>query len=304
VTFAHNGSVRLWYTESGDPTDPALLLVSGLGSQYLSYDDDWVALFVDAGFRVIRYDNRDAGLSTSFDDHSPDVDALLRAISSGVTPVIPYSLSDMADDAIAVLDAAGVQKAHVMGVSMGAQIVQLMAIRYPGRLVSMVSAMSRTGDPDVGQPSPEARMIEKLPMPTTRAESIARYQAGLEVWGSPAFYDPVRAADAAGRAFDRSFNPAGRERQRMAIIAAPSRTEALRSVRTPALVIHGSQDRLVDPSGGRRTAEAIPGARLEIIEGMGHDYPPEFWPILTALVTAHAHDADHEQVRMEERVRE
>jgi pimeloyl-ACP methyl ester carboxylesterase len=292
VSWAANGSVRLWYETTGDPGNPVLLLVSGLGSQYLSYRDGWCDLFAAEGFHVVRFDHRDAGWSTTFDHHVPDPAAVIRARAEGRPPVVPYTLSDMAADAIAVLDALGARRAHVMGVSMGAQIAQVLAIEHPDRLLSVVSAMSRTGDPDVGQPSPEAKKLEARPDPVNRDEAIAAYQAGLEVWGSPEWYDPDRAAEWAGEAFDRNFNPAGRQRQRMAIIAAPSRTAALGAVRIPALVIHGTADRLIDPSGGRRTAEAIPGARLEMIEGMGHDYPPELWPRLTALVVAHARAAE------------
>jgi pimeloyl-ACP methyl ester carboxylesterase len=304
MAWAYNGTVRLYYEARGDPTDPVLLLVCGLASQYDSFPDDWCDLFVDEGFYVIRFDHRDAGLSTSFDDSPPDVEAVKRARSEGRSPTVPYTLSDMASDALAVLDATAVDRAHVMGVSMGAQIAQLLAIEHPERLLSLVSVMSRTGDPDVGQPSPEARALEARRVetqrvetqrmtvsPTTRAEAVADYQAGLEVWGSPAFYDPERAAAWAGAAFDRNCNPAGRARQLMAIIAAPSRTAALGSVAVPSLVIHGTADKLVDPSGGRRTAAAIPGARLVVIDGMGHDYPPELWPRLTELVTAHARRA-------------
>jgi pimeloyl-ACP methyl ester carboxylesterase len=314
MAWADNGTIRLYFEARGDAADPVLLLISGLGSQYNSFPDDWCDLFVDEGFYVVRFDHRDAGLSTSFDASPPDVAAVTRARLEGRPPTVPYTLSDMATDALAVLDAVNAERAHVMGVSMGAQIGQLLAIEHPQRVLSLVSALSRTGDADVGQPSPEARRLEAQRLEkhrlekqrvekqrvakqwlerssTTRAEAVADYQAGLEVWGSPAFYDPERAAVWAGAAFDRNFNPDGRARQLMAIIAAPSRTAALGSVTVPTLVIHGTADKLVDPSGGRRTADAIPGARLVLIDGMGHDYPPELWPRLTELVAAHAHGA-------------
>jgi len=292
ASYARNGDIRLWYTEDGDKTDPVLLLVSGLGSQYLSYDDEWVQLFVDSGLRVVRFDNRDCGLSSTVDDFPPDPDAVARARAEGRVPEVPYTLSDMADDAVAVLDAVGAERAHVMGVSMGAQIVQLLAIEHSERLISIVSAMSRTGDPDTGQSSPEAKVLERRPEPGNREEAIAFHQASLRVWGSPAFYNAERIAMATGRAFDRSFTPDGKQRQRMAIMAAPSRTSALGAVQIPTLVIHGGDDMLIDPSGGEATAAAIPGARLEIIEGMGHDYPPELWPRLTALVVDHVRAAE------------
>jgi pimeloyl-ACP methyl ester carboxylesterase len=291
VTWAANGRVRLFYDVSGPVAGPVILLVSGLGSQYRSFDDGWCALFHDAGFRTVRFDHRDAGLSTSFDETVPDPAAVVAARRDGLRPDVPYTLSDMAGDAVAVLDAIGCEAAHVVGVSMGAQIAQLLAIEHPGRLLSLTSVMSRTGDPDVGQPSDAARAIETTPRPTNREEAIAAARAALAVWGSPAFYDPDRIGRVTGDAYDRAFNPDGRARQRMAIIAAPSRTAALAAVTVPTLVIHGTADRLIDPSGGRRTAGAVPGARLELVEGMGHDTPPGLWPLLTRLVADHARAA-------------
>jgi pimeloyl-ACP methyl ester carboxylesterase len=187
-----------------------------------------------------------------------------------------------------VLDAVGVSRAHVMGFSMGGMIVQVLAIEHPDRLLSMTSVMSTTGDTDVGASSPEAQKLILSPPPSDRDGYIARHQESIRTWGSPAFYDEARLAANAGEAFDRCFDPAGQGRQMMAIIAGGSRTEKLRGVRTPTLVIHGRADNLVHWSGGQRTAEVIPGARFELIEGMGHDYPPELWDTIVELVTAHA----------------
>jgi pimeloyl-ACP methyl ester carboxylesterase len=269
---AHNGEVELYYDTFGDPADPALLLVNGLGSQCINFAEPWCRKFVAEGFFVVRFDNRDVGLSTKLPD-------------------IPYTLSDMASDAIAVLDATGVERAHVMGLSMGGMIVQTMAIEHPERLSSLTSVMSTTGDSDVGQSTPEARRLFSLAAPTDRESYVARHLENIRTWGSPAYYDEDRLRENAGAAFDRCFRPDGQTRQSMAIFTASSRTEALRQVRVPTLVLHGTEDKLVDPSGGRRTAEAVPGARFVLIDGMGHDYPPQLWDQIVQLVTQHARAA-------------
>jgi pimeloyl-ACP methyl ester carboxylesterase len=279
MAFAHNGDVELFYETFGDRGDPALLLVNGLGSQCINYKQEWCEKFAAEGFLVIRFDNRDVGLSSKFDD------------SKGDDAAAPYTPSDMAADAVAVLDSVGVDRAHVMGVSMGGMIVQTMAIEHPHRLLSITSVMSTTGDADVGNPAPEALKLILSPPPDSRDAYIARHLEAARTWGSPACYDEPRLTDNAGEAYDRCFCPQGQARQLAAIVAAGSRTAALGDVRVPALVLHGDADRLVDPSGGRRTAEAIPGARFELIEGMGHDYPPEYWDRLVSLVTQHARAA-------------
>lgn len=179
-----------------------------------------------------------------------------------------------------------------MGLSMGGMIVQQLALDHPHRLRSLTSVMSSTGDPDVGQASVEARALLFGPPATDRDGAITRSIEGLRIWGSPGHQDDERTAAVVGEAYDRSFDPAGQARQLMAIMASPSRTEALRQVTVPALVLHGDQDRLVDISGGRRTAEAIPCARFEVLEGMGHDYPPAYWDRWVRLVAGHARAAD------------
>jgi pimeloyl-ACP methyl ester carboxylesterase len=291
MAYAHNGDVELYYETFGEPADPALLLVNGLGSQCINYRVDWCEKFVAEGFFVIRFDNRDVGLSTKFKGVEPDVPGVARAVAKGRKPSVPYTVRDMAADAIAVLDAAGVERAHVMGVSMGGMIVQTLAIDYRDRLLSMTSVMSTTGDTDVGRSSPEALALINAPPPDDRDAYIARHLESQRVWGSPACYDEPRLRANAGEAFDRCFHPEGQARQMMAIMASPRRTDALRAVKVPALVVHGDADTLVDPSGGRRTAEVIPGARFVLVEGMGHDYPPEHWPRLVELVTEHARSA-------------
>lgn len=259
MATARHGDVELHYETFGSPTDPTLLLVNGLGSQCINFDEAWCRLFVAEGYQVVRFDNRDVGLSSKLD---------------GVT----YTLADMAGDGIAVLDAIGVDRAHVMGLSMGGGIVQRMAIHHPDRLRSMTSAMSSTSEPDHGQSDPEALAVLLAPPPTSRDEYVERNLAAQYVYGSdPAWLvdDDIRAR--AGAAYDRCFCPAGMGRQMQAVIGDGPRVDALRGIDLPVLVLHGSRDRLIDPSGGRRTAEVIPGARYQEIEGMGHDYPPAVW---------------------------
>lgn len=288
---ARNGDVTIHYEAFGDPSDPCLLLVNGLGSQCIAYRSEWCERFVAEGFFTVRFDNRDTGLSTHFSG-VPDFAAVDEAVAAGRSPEVPYLLADMAGDAIAVLDALGVEQAHVMGLSMGGMIVQQLAIDHPHRLRSLTSVMSTTGDPDVGQASDEARGVLFGPPAADRDGAIARSIAGLRAWGSPDHLDDERTAAITGEAYDRCFDPAGVARQMAAIVSSPSRTEALGSVTVPALVLHGDRDDLVDISGGRRTADAIPGARFVVLEGMGHDYPPAYWDRWVQLVTDHARAAD------------
>ncbi len=230
---------------------------------------------VGRGLYVVRYDNRDVGRSTWLDDAGvPD----LLAIAAGAIPEVPYLLADMADDAAGLLDALGISSAHVLGASMGGMIAQSLAIRHPGRVRTLVSVMSTTGDPSVGQPHPEALELLLLPPPADREAAIEQSLKTWKVIGSPGFplhEDRIRAS--AGAAYDRAFHPAGSARQIVAIVASPDRTPDLAKVEIPTLVIHGESDPLVDPSGGRATAAAVPGARLWTIPGMGHDLPPELF---------------------------
>jgi len=279
VPHALNDDVELYYETFGFEADPALLLINGLGSQCINYRVEWVEKFVAEGFFVIRFDNRDVGASTWFDDAGTDGPA--------------YAVEDMADDAAAVLDASSVESAHVMGVSMGGMIAQALVLRHPSRVRSLTSIMSSTGDADVGHPSPESLEHILNPSPPDREGYLQHQLQSIRTWGSPAAFDEDWLRMINGEAYDRAFHPDGQRRQMFAVSTATSRTEALGSVTVPALVIHGDQDKLVDPSGGRRTAEAIPGARFELIEGMGHDYPPVWWDRIVGLVAEQAHAVDH-----------
>ena len=273
MATAMNGNCEIYYESFGQPADPTLMLVNGLGSQCINYHEDWCEMFVARGLRVVRFDNRDVGLSSKFDD----------------TPVpangTSYNLSDMAADAIAVLDALDVERAHVMGLSMGGMIVQVLAIEHAHRLLSMTSVMSRTGEPGYGESTSEAFALLTGPPATDRESYIANHIAGLHVWGSPAFADEARWRRDAERAFDRCFHPSGTGRQYRAVGGSAPRSDRLREVTTPSLVMHGDRDTLIDISGGLRTAELIPGARFEAIEGMGHDYPPQLWNRWVDLVS-------------------
>ena len=266
MSWAHNGDCELFYETFGDRANPALLMVNGLGSQSINYQDAWCQMFADEGLYVIRFDNRDVGLSTSF--------AGAPVGEAGNA----YVVSDMAADAVAVLDAERIDRAHVMGLSMGGMIVQTMAIEHPGRMLSMTSVMSSTGEPEYGQSTPRAFELLTAPPATDLESHVAGSIAGLREWGSAEFFDESRVRADAERAFRRSFRPDGTGRQFMAIRAsAEGRAAKLREVTVPALVMHGSADTLITPSGGERTAELIPGARFVLIEGMGHDYPPQLW---------------------------
>jgi pimeloyl-ACP methyl ester carboxylesterase len=259
MAVARNGDVELYYEVFGDPGDPTLLLVNGLGSQCINFPVEWCEMFVARGYQVVRFDNRDVGLSTKLDDAA-------------------YALADMARDALAVLDAIGVERAHVMGLSMGGMIVQRLAIDYADRLLSVTSVMSRTGEPDYGQSSPEALAVLTAKPAMSRDEAIDNHVAAIGIYGSdPAWLDEADLRARAAAAYDRCFCPAGVGRQMMAVLADAPRADALREVQVPVLVIHGSRDTLIEPSVGRRTAELIPGARYVEIEGMGHDYPPAVW---------------------------
>lgn len=271
---------ELHYETFGDPGDPTLLMINGLGSQCINYREAWCQMFAATGLHVVRFDNRDVGLSTWFDDAPVD--------EHGAA----YRLSDMADDAVAVLDALAVERAHVVGLSMGGMIAQTLAIEYPDRLITMTSVMSTTGEPGYGQPSSEAYAQLTAPPATDRESAVAGSIAGLRIWGSPGFADEDRWRDDAERAFDRAFHPAGTGRQFRAVGASGPRAEGLRGVTTPTLVVHGDRDTLIDESGGRRTAELVAGARFELIEGMGHDYPPQLWSRWVELITEHIRPAD------------
>ena len=270
------GDIELCYETFGQPEDPALLLVMGLGTQMLAWHEDFCAQLADRGFYVIRYDNRDVGRSTHHSDVPPPSikELLLRRPKNRV-----YTLDDMADDGIKLIDALGIGTAHVVGASMGGMIAQLMAARHPSRVLSLTSIMSTTGNRWKGQPAIRVYPALLGKPPKTKEEAVERVVALFAVVGSPGFErDEDELRSMAARSYDRSADPAGYARQLAAIITAADRTPDLRRVQMPTLVIHGTKDKLVRPSGGKATARAIPGSKLLLIEGMGHDLPRGAWP--------------------------
>ena len=281
MPIAHVNGIDIGYVTEGDPAAPPLLLVMGLGAQLITWPDRFVSRLADRGFFVIRYDNRDSGLSTKFDG-VPDFVALFGGDAGSAT----YTIEDMADDGVALLGELGVARAHVVGASMGGMIMQAMVINHAPRFLSACSIMSTTGDRSVGQPTGEALSVLLRPMASTREEAIAASVAGSQFIGSPAYPADIDVLTTrAGQAYDRCYCPQGTARQLGAILGSPDRTPGLREVRRPFLVIHGDADPLVTPSGGEATAAAVPGARLMMLPGMGHDLPEELWDqIIDAIV--------------------
>jgi pimeloyl-ACP methyl ester carboxylesterase len=274
----------------GDPSDPAVLLVMGFGTQMLGWDADFCRLLAARGRYVIRYDNRDCGMSTKMDEHPLHLGEFIAAVTSGdldrAFAMAPYSLRDMARDGIDVLDRLGVDRAHVVGSSMGGMIAQKMAIEFPDRVLSLTSMMSSTGEQEYGRSTPEARQVLFSGRPADRDGYVAAAEGEL-VWGSRRYGDATALRALAAASYDRAYYPAGVPRQLAAMILDGSRAEALRTLDVPTLVVHGLDDTLIDPSGGRRTAELVPGSRLLLVEDMGHDRPPALWPHLVDAIAAH-----------------
>jgi pimeloyl-ACP methyl ester carboxylesterase len=282
-SFCRIGDIDLCYETFGDSADPAMLLIMGLGTQMLGWDEEFCAELAGRGFFVVRYDNRDIGRSTILGDSPvPTLGQILRRDKRAAS----YTLAEMAADGVGLLDHLGIERAHVVGASMGGMIAQTIAARRPERVLSLVSIMSSTGSRWRGQPSLRTYSKFLRPMPSDR-QGYVDQAADLFAWiGSPGFdRDEPRLRDLLGRMYDRSHDAGSSSRQLAAILASGDRTAELRRITAPTVVIHGTADRLVAPSGGRATARAIPGARLVKIEGMGHDLPRGAWPqILDAIV--------------------
>ena len=279
--FAKVGSVTLCYETFGEPANPAILLIMGLGTQMVAWSEDFCRMLVDRGFFVVRYDNRDCGKSTSMEG---------RPITTGqlVTKRVkkpPYTLAEMADDAIGLLDHLGIQKAHIVGASMGGMIAQHVAMRYPSRALSMTSIMSTTGGRLVGQPKMAVIPLFLKRPAAGKEEYVERALTLFRAIGSKKGFDEDYLREVVGLSWDRGINFAGYGRQLAAITADGNRAKRLARVTTPTLVIHGKDDRLVSPSGGRATAKAIRGAKLLVVDDMGHDLPRPVWPkIIDAIV--------------------
>lgn len=273
---ASSNGIEIEYEALGDPGGQPLLLVAGLGAQLLWWQDDFCDLLVGRGYRVVRFDNRDCGLSTAFDE-VPEPD--LWAILGGDRSSAPYRIENMAADAAGLLESLGLESAHVVGASLGGMVAQALAIHHPWRVRSLCSIQSTTGDPAVGQPTQEAAESLLRPAPANRAEAIEQSVAGSRAISSPGFsFDEGGVRARATASYDRSYRPAGLVRQLAAVFASPDRTAELRLLDVPTLVLHGDADPLVTPSGGEATAAAVPGAELLVVPGMGHDLPRPVWP--------------------------
>jgi pimeloyl-ACP methyl ester carboxylesterase len=284
--------VELYYEDNGSADAPVILLVMGLGTQMIAWPEPFIQDLVGRGFRVIHYDNRDIGQSQHLHGApAPNLIWAMLASRLGLPLNLGYRLSDMAADGVALLEALGIEKAHVVGASMGGMIAQLMAVDHPDRLHSLTSIMSSSGRPGLPGPSPELRrrMMARRPSNPTREEAIALSVAGLKMMSFP---DPTRAPDAfeqvAGRAYDRGYNPLGMKRQLLAIVADGSRVERLKTITAPTLVIHGRADPLVPLANSEDIARHIPDARLEIIDEMAHDLPPSQVGRMVDLIADHA----------------
>lgn len=287
VSTTNPDSIEIEYETFGSPDDPTLLLVMGFTAQLIAWDDQFCQSLAERGRHVIRFDNRDCGLSTHFDGQQVNPMAVMQAQLQGeAPPAVPYDLSDMANDAFGLLDALGIERAHIMGASMGGMIVQTMAIAQPERVLSLVSVMSSPGDPRAGKPTTEARDVLLAPPPTER-EAAIEASARAAVWASKKYVDTDKLRERAARSYDRANYPEGAPRQLAAIYASGDRTEQLRELTVPTLVIHGRDDTLIQPDGGTMTAEAIPEANLLLLAHMGHDLPQPLWPVIVDAVISH-----------------
>ncbi len=281
--------ISIEYDTFGDRPNPVLLLIMALGAQMIQWDEKFCRMLADKGLYVIRFDNRDVGLSTKFEeDGVPDTMALVKAMAQGQEVDAPYSLGDMADDAVGLLDSLGIKKAHFCGGSMGAAIVQVIGYRHPSRVLSLIPISGTTGNPDLPQAKPEAMQALGTPVPLEREAQIEhRIKVQRIMRGSGFEFNEKRAREFAAFSYDRSFYPEGRARQLAALIADGNRKSRLASISAPTLVIHGSDDPLVPVEAGQDIADGIPGARLMIIEGMGHEQVVEVWPQMADAIVEH-----------------
>jgi len=286
-TSTDNRSIELEYDHFGNPTDPALLLIMGFTAQMVAWDEEFCTQLADRGHFVIRFDNRDCGLSTKLHGVPSNSDAvIMAAMMETEMPPVPYTLSDMAADAMQVLDHLNIERAHIMGASMGGMIAQTVAIEHPHRVKTLISIMSQPGELTVGQPTQEAMELIVTPAPSNRDEYIA-FAPKWQLWQSKKYRSDELSIKAAIRDFDRSNYPEGGPRQMAAIYASGSRAEGLQKLEVPTLVIHGTDDQLITPSGGERTAELIPNSTLLMVDDMGHDMPQPLWPFYLDAISKH-----------------
>lgn len=288
-------NIELYYEENGPADGPVILLVMGLGAQMIAWPDEFIHGLVSKGYRVIHYDNRDVGLSQWMEGaKTPHLVWTMFKARIGLPVRVPYTLGDMAADGIGLLDALGIDKAHVVGASMGGMIVQLMAAHYPERTLSMTSIMSSSGKAGLpgARPDIQRQFMVKRPPDASREEAVA---FGAELVSAFSFPDPARPenahAEMAAKAFDRGYYPVGTRRQLLAIIADGSRVDRLKTIKVPTLVVHGGADPLVPKEGSEDIARHIQGARLEIIDEMAHDLPPSQVGRMVDLIAEHAKQA-------------
>jgi pimeloyl-ACP methyl ester carboxylesterase len=286
-TSTDSRQIELEYDHFGNPTDPALLLIMGFTAQMVAWDEEFCTQLADRGHFVIRFDNRDCGLSTKLHGVPSNSDAvIMAAMMETEMPPVPYTLSDMAADAMKVLDHLNIERAHIMGASMGGMIAQTVAIEHPHRVKTLISIMSQPGELTVGQPTQEAMELIVTPAPSDRDEYIA-FAPKWQLWQSKKYRSDEVSRRNAIRDFDRSNYPEGGPRQMAAIYASGSRAEGLQKLQVPTLVIHGTDDQLITPSGGERTAELIPNSTLLMVEDMGHDMPQPLWPFYLDAISKH-----------------
>jgi pimeloyl-ACP methyl ester carboxylesterase len=298
VTVAHQppriaraNGINICYEIFGEASAEPMLLIMGLGGQMVLWDDAFCEQIAARGFRVIRFDNRDTGQSSKLTGGNRlTLWEMLKARFLNIPPAAPYTLRDMAEDTIALMDVLGIRSAHMVGASMGGMIAQEIAIAFPERVRSLISIMSTTGNPDLPQPSNEAVSLLTEPQPKSRDKFIARFKRNWKVLRAGRFpEDEALDRSRAERVFDRGLNPPGIGRQIRAVLASGSRKERLSKVKAPTLVIHGTADPLVDPKAGQDTAVSIPGAKLMIVQGMGHALPMPIWPEIIDAIDKHAH---------------
>ncbi|MFX1515791.1 MAG: alpha/beta fold hydrolase [Promethearchaeota archaeon] len=288
TTVKING-VEITYDTFGDPDASPMLLIMGLSTQMIFWDEVFCKEIASRGYWVIRFDNRDVGLSTKFDEAGiPDLMEMIMKVQQGEEVEAPYKILDMTNDAKGLLDVLQIEAAHIVGASMGGMIAQTMAIHYPERVRTLTSIMSTTSNPELPQPGPEAISILITPPPSDRAEYIEQSVESWRFLNGKLPFDEDLIRERSGRAFDRSYYPPGAGRQLAAILASGSRKDELKNVKVPTLVIHGDADPLVPVEGGKETAEVIPGAKLLIIEGMGHSIPSVVAPKIIEAIINHA----------------
>ena len=280
--------IELEYDTFGDKQNPALVLIMGFGAQMVAWDEGFAQMLADRGFFVVRFDNRDVGLSTKLDGVKVDANGVVSAaLLEQPLPPVPYTLSDMAQDVVGLLDHLNIDKAHILGASMGGMIAQVFAIEHPQRTASLISVMSMPGEPETMQSTPEA-MTALMSIPPSDRAGFIEHSLVYQAFQSKKHRSDAMSREKAARDYDRSFYPEGSPRQMAAIYASGRRTEALAALKVRTLVLHGADDTLISPNAAKRTAEIIPGAELVILDDMGHDVPEPLWPQFVDIIARFA----------------